>query len=136
MKNYNSETPESQKDCAQTAEWFIKSLESLIGSEFDLDVCCLPETKKAYNYYSLADGSDGLKEPWMPVNFCNPPFSDIVPWLCKAKLEATLGNSTAILLPDNTETKYIRKATEYADTVIRMPFRLKFKRPDGSRLTS
>ncbi len=44
VSNENSNTPESEKDLGQTPWWFIRSLENLLGREFDLDVCCLEAT--------------------------------------------------------------------------------------------
>jgi len=134
MKNYNSNTPISEKDCAQTPPWFIASLEDLMAKEFDLDACALPQTAKAEKFYSLENDQNGLELPWAPLTWCNPPFSDIQPWLEKAWREAEYdGNTTCVIMPDNTETGYSRYALEKADTIIRMPFRLQFLRPDGTR---
>lgn len=133
MKQTKSTTKASEKDCAQTPPWFIKSLESLLGETFKLDVCANKATAKGECYYSLdEDGMDGLELPWSKVNWCNPPFSDIKPWLRRASFEAMKGHSTAVIFPDNTETEYSRFAFEGADTIIRMPFRLCFLRPDGT----
>jgi len=133
MKVFESTTKESEKDGAQTPWWFIRSLESVLGIKFSLDVCCSKLTAKAGNYFSLVDDcKDGLSEEWVEYNWCNPPFSDIAIWISKAIDEAKLGRCTAMIMPDNTETKYVRLATDYCDTIIRMPFRLNFLKPDGS----
>jgi len=42
---------------------------------------------------------DGLKIPWMPRNYCNPPYSDKIPWIKKAIDEKEKGNITVMLLP-------------------------------------
>lgn len=132
MKNLTN-TKTSEKDCAQTPWWFIKALEQLLGLNFYLDVCANDETAKAVRHFSLdEDGNNGLLLPWDDVNFCNPPFSNITPWIEKAAHEATMGKTTAMIMPNNPETKYVRLAKEAADTIIEMPFRLKFLRPDGS----
>lgn len=133
MKNTTSTTPAKEKDCAQTPKWFVQSLESLLGVRFNLDVCANKATAKVDNYFSLDEkGHNGLELPWDSINWCNPPFSDIAPWLNKARAEAEKGNFTAVIFPDNTETGYSREAFEGADTIIRMPFRLCFLRPDGT----
>lgn len=132
MKEYKSNTPVKEKDLAQTPVWFIKSLEDFLGTRFALDVCALDVTAKAPDFLSLANGDDGLKDSWSDSNWCNPPFSDITPWVMKAKNEARCNRNTALIMPDNPDTKYCRAAWEYADTIIRMPFRLKFLRPDGT----
>jgi phage N-6-adenine-methyltransferase len=132
MKQTISTTKESEKDCAQTPPWLYESIQEFLGVLFVLDVCANGATAKTGYYYSLEErGEDSLKLPWSDTNFCNPPFSDIIPWIEKAKQEALLGNSTAMIFPDNTETRYSRLAYDYADTVVHMPFRVNFLKPDG-----
>lgn len=136
MKNITkSTTPAPEKDLAQTPWWFIESLEDLMGGRFTLDACALEQTKKARHYYNLEEGRDGLKEDWSELTWCNPPFSDILPWLQKAFQEARLGNTSCVIMPDNPETKYCQYAWNHADTIIRMPFRLQFLRPNGDKFT-
>lgn len=139
MKNAKSTTPAKEKDYAQTPQWFIASLCSLLGiKQFDLDVCALESTKKAEKCYSLDErGENGLFLLWEKWNWCNPPFSDITPFLEKAHAESSLrGGNTAVIMPASTETKYVRFAKEHADTIIEMPFRLQFLKPDGSKFLS
>ena len=135
MNLNNSTTPESEQDCAQTPWWFIKSLENFTALTIRLDVCCDPETAKCIYFWSLSQGDDsacGLLAPWHNVNWCNPPYSNITPWILKAKDESLKGNTTLMLIPDKAEVGYTRLARQHADTVIHMPFRLNFLRPDGS----
>lgn len=135
MKTYESNTPETEKDLAQTPMWFIESLTSLLGiGHFDLDVCALEKTKKAATCYSLAErGENCLELHWGQWNWLNPPFSDITPFLEKAVNQSLSGyKNTAAIMPNNPETGYIRYAKQYADVIIEMPFRLKFIRPDGT----
>ena len=42
---------------------------------------------------------DGLSIPWEKFNYCNPPYSNKVPWIKKAIQEMRLGNTTVMLLP-------------------------------------
>ena len=132
MNLNNTTTPESEQDCAQTPWWFIKSLEDHTNLSIDLDVCCATSTAKAKNFLALELDLDGLETPWQKVNYCNPPYSEIKPWVEKSWLESGRGNTTLMLIPDKTEVGYTREARECADTVIHMPFRLNFLRPDGT----
>ena len=143
MKAYKSTTPDNEKDFAQTPVWLVKSLQIFLSITFELDVCAQQSTAKAPFYFSLEDpeklhssstriGSDGLLCDWKSHNWCNPPFSNIEPWMAKAVVEAEQGKQTYLIYPDNTETAYSRFAWQHADTIIRMPFRLGFIRPDGS----
>jgi hypothetical protein len=134
MKQSTSTTKASEKNSAQTPWWFVKSLESLIGQRFTFDACADEKTAKCDSYYSLDErGEDSLSLPWGAVNFCNPPFDNVQPFIEKAIEESYRGNSTAMLFPDTPETGHTRLAFAVADTVIRMPFRLKFLRPDGTQ---
>ena len=132
MNMNNTTTPESEQDCAQTPWWFIESLEYYTSSIIDLDVCAAPNTAKCKSYLSLKEGNDAFKQSWANVNYCNPPYSDITPWVHKSHSEAISGSTTLMLIPDKPEVGYTRLARQYADTVIHMPFRLNFLRPDGS----
>lgn len=130
-----SNTPEEEKDLAQTPEWFVRSLEKYLRITFDLDVCALERTSKCPKWYSLAeDGVNALQTSWFDKNFCNPPYSDILPWVHRAGIQAMTGKATlsALLIPDKPETDYTRTARAICDTVIHMPFRLQFLRPDGT----
>ena len=133
IENENSKTPVNEKDYAQTPKWFMESLLNLTNSPcFLLDVCANEATAKSLAYYSLEEkGQDAITLAWSQNNFCNPPFSNIMPFIDKAAYEATRGNTTTMLLPNNPETAYIRQVKSVADTIIEMPFRLKFLRPNG-----
>jgi len=49
---------------------------------WDLDVAACEESHKADVFYSVE--TDGLAHPWFGRVWCNPPFSDIGPWVEKA----------------------------------------------------
>lgn len=130
--NKQSSTDESEKDQAQTPWWFVNSVRDFFGiDDFILDVCAEERTKKGITHYSLDNGKNGLESCWSIYNWCNPPFSNIEPWIRKAVAEANHGLNTAMIFPANYETKYHRLAVDNADTIINMPFRLKFLRPNG-----
>ena len=131
--NHNSTTPEAEKDLAQTPVWFVDAAQKFFNKRFTLDVCALPQTAKCERFYSLERGQDALKLPWGEFNWCNPPYSDITPWVDAAYRQSILGCTSALLVPDKPEVGYMRQARRYADTVIHMPFRLKFLRPNGEK---
>lgn len=130
--NYST-TPEEEKDLAQTPAEFVRALERHLKFTFNLDVAALSATAKVDNYYSLAErGENALELPWSSHNWCNPPYSDIRPWVHKAVIEATLGNITCMLIPNKTEVGYVRLVKQLADTIYELPYRLNFIRPDGT----
>lgn len=70
---------------------------------FDLDVAASHANAKCERYYTLED--DGLTCSWAGARvWCNPPYSDIRPWVEKAR-RAALGDGGAefvvMLLPAN-----------------------------------
>ena len=132
--NGNTTTPADEANLAQTPAWFLKALEKQLRIKFDLDVCAIEATAKCENYYSLLErDEDALKLPWSKTNFCNPPYNNVTPFVDKAIMEAANGNVSALLIPDKPEVGYIRKSRHFADTMIHMPFRLKFLRPNGEK---
>lgn len=132
--NGNTTTPAEEANLAQTPKWFVKALEKHLRVPFVLDVCAIKATAKCHHYYSLLENNENsLELPWWKNNFCNPPYDNITPWVDKAIIEAGRGNVTAMLIPDKPEVGYIRKARHFADTMIHMPFRLKFLRPNGEK---
>lgn len=125
-------TPEEQKDLAQTPPLVVSKFEDVVGFKFELDVCANRATAKCLNYYSLDErGQDSLTLPWANKNWCNPPYSDITPWVNKCVYEAAQGNITALLIPNKPEVGYCRLTEQFADTVFKIPFRLNFIRPNG-----
>lgn len=68
---------------------------------WDLDVAADAESHWAPKWFDVE--SDGLKQRWHGRVWCNPPFSNIEPWVRKANFEVLSGNAevAALLLPCN-----------------------------------
>lgn len=64
---------------------------------WDLDVAACEESHLADRYFTKAD--DGLTKRWEGRVWCNPPFSDIEPWVMKAWTAAGCCDVIAMLLP-------------------------------------
>ena len=128
----NTTTPADEQDFAQTPPWLVQAVEAWRGIKFELDVCAQPQTAKCAAFYSLQTGLDGLSLPWASVNWCNPPYSLITPWVNKAIIEP---GDTFMLIPDKPEVAWFRHAWGNAREVWHMPFRVNFLRPDGSEFT-
>ena len=47
---------------------------------------------------------------WGSVNWCNPPYSDISPWILKAVEQMQQGKTTVMLIPADTSVKWFRAA--------------------------
>ena len=63
---------------------------------FDLDVAAAEHNAKCDRYYTRTD--DGLQQPWDGAVWCNPPYSDLTPWLRKAWAEWRSGRPVRIVM--------------------------------------
>jgi site-specific DNA-methyltransferase (adenine-specific) len=67
---------------------------------FTVDVCAEPRTAKCRRFYTEQD--DALSFPWsQEIAFCNPPYSNIGPWMHQALSSILCGTTTVMLLPAN-----------------------------------
>jgi hypothetical protein len=92
MAHHENKTDRS-KDDWYTPRWVLDALPA-----FDLDPCGAPAElpwQTAAQVWRLADGRDGLRDPWPEGRvFLNPPFSQVRPFLEKL---ARHGNGIAIV---------------------------------------
>lgn len=66
----------STSDQWRTPKWLC----DLLG-QFDVDVCGSPRSHvTSWLAFRLEDGVDGLKKKWDGQVFCNPPYSNVMPW--------------------------------------------------------
>jgi phage N-6-adenine-methyltransferase len=77
---------------------------------FTVDVAAAPHNAKCERFYSIEQ--DGLAQDWAGERvWCNPPYSDIAPWVVKAN-----GSSAALvvmILPANrTEQRWWQEHVE------------------------
>lgn len=93
---------------------------------FDLDAAASHANALAVEYYTQdgcytrADGGrqltshDGLSGAWYGAVWCNPPYSDIRPWVEKAWRETGLGTAATVvmLLPARTDAPWWRELVE------------------------
>jgi len=59
-------------------------------------VAACAEASCALRYYDKTQ--NGLTLPWFGRVWCNPPYSDIAPWVTKAKAEHDAGNTKVIAM--------------------------------------
>ena len=85
---------------------------------FTVDVCAMPETAKAPEFFSPAHADvarrDGLRARWYGWAWCNPPYDDILPWVVKAaqSVEQKHADGVVVLLPVRTR-KWFHFALEH-----------------------
>lgn len=100
---YNFE--QTRNDYETPPELYNMALMYLGADEFDLDTCCSRFNIPA-KFHCIDGEQDGLKEDWLKLNWCNPPYNECIKWIKKAYEEQQKGNETVMLLPVRTETKY------------------------------
>jgi len=93
-----------------TPKWVF----DLLSVTFDIDVAApvggVPWIP-ALHSYSQAD--DGLTQPWHGLVWCNPPFSDILPWVRRLNQH---GNGIALL--PHTKGGWRQEIWEQADGLV------------------
>lgn len=71
--------PDARFTTRRALAWVMKTARV---DEFDLDVAACTLSRKATSFYSRAE--NGLERIWWGRVFCNPPWSDIGPWVERA----------------------------------------------------
>lgn len=99
-----------------TPQWLFDELNKEFG--FQIDVCADADNTKCEKFYTAED--DGLLMPWGKVNWCNPPYGNrIKDWLQKAVREQANGNTTVVLIPSRTDTRWFHEFALGRDCEIR-----------------
>ena len=117
-----SNTPLEIKDLWQTPISIFNNLNNEfnftgdVASDFNNALCS--------NFYTEKDNS--LSQQWFSSNFCNPPYSDIKPWVAKAKEQHKLGKTIVMLIPSDTSVKWFKDAYESCNEVRFISGRLAF----------
>lgn len=96
---------------------------------FDLDPCATAQNPKwvAPKCYTAVD--DGLNQPWSGRVFCNPPYSNTIPWVHKCADHA----NGVTLIPASVESKVWREVVWMrASALLFLAGRTRFCNPDGS----
>lgn len=114
MKGYHdSKTSEAIRDLWQTPGFVFDYYDSRF--EFDVDLAASESNALTGKFYTSEDSA------FDETNFgkhcgafwCNPPYSDILPWvgLC-IKASQQSGRTSVLLIPADTSVKWFKKAYE------------------------
>lgn len=97
--------PKEHVDGLSTSQEFFYGMEARFGS-FSIDVAASEINAKVRKFYSKED--NGLNHSWaLEKVWCNPPYSDIAPWVKKAWAETAGCPLIVMLLPANrTEQRW------------------------------
>lgn len=119
---HKSNTPPSIKDLWQTP----KSLFDALNLEFSFtgDVAANYDNALSENFYTEQD--DSLSQRWFKSSWCNPPYSDIAPWVAKAIEQHQQGKTIVMLVPSDTSVKWFKSAYESCNEVRFISGRISF----------
>lgn len=124
MKGYSgSKTKESIKDLWQTPQALFDNLNKEFN--FNCDVAASQENTMCDQFIGEEHDSLG-KHRWLKSNWCNPPYSDIKPWIEKAITEHQKGKTIVMLVPADTSVKWFKLAYESCNEVRFISGRLSF----------
>lgn len=95
-----SKTPKHLRDLWQTPTYLYQYLNRIY--KFDVDLACTTQNCRAPKGIYFDQGMDALKEDWRNygnTGFCNPPYSNIDPWVEKAIELGSWGFNTIMVIP-------------------------------------
>lgn len=112
-----AQKPGKSKQDYQTPPEFLAAVKNRLRiRDFDVDVAASKENAVCEYYYDEA--SDGLAQSWQVPEpesgwaWCNPPYSNIQPWVHKAHEEARNGVNIALLVPASVGANWWRECVE------------------------
>lgn len=105
---YDSNTPVDVRDLWQTPRPYFEYWNTVY--KFEIDVAAADYNHLCPKYFTIEDNA--LVQDWDRANWCNPPYSDIGPWVDKAIAEAEKGKTTVMLVPSNVDTKWFQKVMD------------------------
>ena len=103
VTNVISNTPEAERDTWRTPQYVFDYAGKLIGG-FDFDTACDWVNKLSEPVWNGFIAEDALAVKWRGKCWCNPPYSNISPWIEKAIASDAI---TVMLIPSpNGESYY------------------------------
>jgi phage N-6-adenine-methyltransferase len=126
-----SNTPKEERDSARTPDHIFKYASKYWGP-FDIDLASSDENHLCRRYFTKEDNA--LEKDWASVGdygWCNPPYSNIRPWIDKAVEEEVSGFNTVFLLPAPNGEEWSRYLMSVCDYMCWIYPRVNFLRPDG-----
>jgi len=124
--NIISNTPESERDTWRTPKYIFDYARKLIGG-IDFDTACDFDNALAQPIFSNHDSMDSLYVEWIGICWCNPPYSNINPWIEKAIASNAI---TIMLIPSSNGESYYSKLIESSHEIA-IQGRISFIGADG-----
>lgn len=131
-----SNTPESERDTWATPPNVFNWSQGRFGI-FHVDLAANSRNHLCQNWYGEGGiDPDAFNRTWgadFPggMGWCNPPYSDIPPWVDKAIKEAENDFTTVMLIPTPNGEKYTQGIFQYAKSVTFIIGRISFIGANG-----
>lgn len=119
----------SRKGANKNDTWLTPPLLLEALGRFDLDPCCSFRMPWKTARRMICLPRDGLKERWVGRVWCNPPYSDPLPWVEKM---ASHDNGIMLLPAKSFETRWGQRSLETMGSIFVFKGRLSFYRGDGT----
>lgn len=116
MAGYASKTAPEHKDSWQTPEWLFTALDLEFG--FYLDAAASDTNALCSRY--LTENDNSLISDWVSHGaiWCNPPFSNIRPWVEKAAEQSRIQNQSVVMLvPEDMSVGWFLEALKTVDEI-------------------
>ncbi|WP_434418895.1 DNA N-6-adenine-methyltransferase [Nannocystis pusilla] len=122
-----------------TPAWLVEAVLEQLGGSIDLDPCWDPDAGcvvRAEEVFDIRKSQDGLVLPWDGTRvFCNPPYSDVAPWVLRAVQHAANGGEVLMLINASTDTSVWQRYVLRHGCVCLLNKRVSFGRPGSNKLT-
>ena len=114
-----------------TPLWLFEILDEEF--KFKLDVCASKKNYKCAQYLDKESNALDWHISWLKSNWCNPPYSDQLPWVEKAWEQVVHhGYTTVMLMKYDPSTKHGKMARLFADEIRIIEHRIKFEGASSS----
>lgn len=112
------------RDCWATPQVIFNEINKELHAT--VDACALADSAKVARFWS--PDNDGLLQDWSSENvWCNPPYSFVTPWICKA----IAARVSCVLVPTRTDLEWWHVSMDHVIGVDFFRGRIAFIPPDG-----
>jgi len=118
-------TPVNIRDLWQTPKEIFNKLDDEF--QFDCDVAASDQNYLCEKYFTDSELNGAFDNDWGRMNWCNPPYSNITPWVQEVIWwYQNRGKGTVMLVPADTSVKWFKLAYESCDEVRLISGRISF----------
>jgi len=133
----------SIRDSWATPDYIFDPLDHEFG--FTIDVCATKDNAKIQNWIELPNNALELcwrygddNNNWdQCVAWCNPPYSDVAPWIAKAIEQARCNNVTTVMLTNYiVDCAYFHEHLPHIEEIRLALTRIQFEPPESVESSS